>query len=78
MGTYGRVEGPDGTIRLVKRNATLVRPGQVQVYLPGDIHDGTALLYRFTERDLKIEDLKEHRMIRYIGRNGVWVAPRAT
>jgi len=80
MGTYGRVEDPDGTIRLVKRNATLVMPGQVQVYLPGDIHDtrcvsGPALLYRFTERDLKQEDLKEHRIVRYVERNGVWVAP---
>lgn len=80
MGTYGRVEDPDRTIRLVKRNATLVKPGQVQVYLPGDIHDtrcvsGPALLYRFTERDLKQEDLKEHRIVRYVERNGVWVAP---
>ena len=80
MGTYGRVEDPDGTIRLVKRNATLVKPGQVQVYLPGDIHDtrcvsGPALLYRFTERDLKKEDVVEHRIVRYVERNGVWVAP---
>ena len=80
MGTYGRVEDPDGPIRLVKRNATLVKPGQVQVYLPGDIHDtrcvsGPALLYRFTERDLKQEDLREHRIVRYVERSGVWVAP---
>ena len=33
MGTYARIEEPDGRIRLVKRNSTLVRPGQVQVYL---------------------------------------------
>src|ERR1700753_3633307 len=39
MGTYARVEGADGSVRLVKRNTTLVKPGQVQVYLPGDIHD---------------------------------------
>jgi hypothetical protein len=80
MGTYGRVDEADGTTRLVKRDSTLVRPGQVQVYLPGDIHDtrcvtGPALLYRFTERDLKKED-KEHRQItRFVERNGVWVAP---
>ena len=48
---------PDGGAKLVKRNSTVVRPGQVQVYLPGDIHDtrcvtGPALLFRFTERDL--------------------------
>lgn len=39
MGTYARIEGPDGSVRLVKRGSTRVRPGQVQVYLPGDIHD---------------------------------------
>lgn len=80
MATYGRVVDQDGTIRLVKRNTTLVKPGQAQMYLPGDIHDtrcvtGPALLYRFTERDLKKEDQKNHRIIRYVERNGRWVAP---
>lgn len=77
MGTYGRVEGPDGKIRLIKRNATLVKPGQAQVYLPGDIHDtlcvaGPALLFRFTERDLKTEDAVEKKVTRYVQRDGVW------
>jgi hypothetical protein len=77
MGTYARIEDPDGGVRLVKRNSTLVRPGQVQVYLPGDIHDtrcinGPALLFRFTERDLKKEDSDAHRVTRYVERNGVW------
>ena len=77
MGTYARIEEPDGSVKLVKRDSTLVRPGQVQVYLPGDIHDtrcvaGPALLYRFTERDLKNEDQEEHRLTRYVERNGVW------
>jgi len=77
MGTYGRVDGPDGKVRLIKRNATLVKPGQAQVYLPGDIHDtlcvaGPALLFRFTERDLKREDLAEHRVKRYIQQGGFW------
>ena len=77
MGTYARVEDPDGKTRLVKRNSTLVRPGQVQVYLPGDIHDtrciaGPALLFRFTERDLKKEDQEEHRVTRYVERGGLW------
>lgn len=77
MGTYARIEAPDGSIRLVKRNSTLVRPGQVQVYLPGDIHDtrcvtGPALLFRFTERDLKKEDKEEHRVTRYVERDGAW------
>ena len=77
MGTYARIEATDGSIWLVKRNSTLVRPGQVQVYLPGDIHDtrcvtGPALLFRFTERDLKIEDKEEHRVTRYVERDGAW------
>jgi hypothetical protein len=77
MGTYGRLEAPDGSVRLVKRGSTRVRPGQVQVYLPGDIHDtlcmtGPALLFRFTERDLKREDKEEHRVTRYVERNGTW------
>jgi hypothetical protein len=80
MGTYGRVDGPDGKARLVKRNATLVKPGQAQVYLPGDIHDtlcvaGPALLFRFTERDLKKEDLIEHKITRYVQRDGFWSTP---
>jgi len=79
MGTYARVEGKDGSPRLVKRSATVVRPGQVQVYLPGDIHDtrcvsGPALLFRFTERDLKKEDKEEHRVTRYVERDGAWTS----
>jgi hypothetical protein len=77
MGTYARLQEPDGSVRLVKRGSTTVRPGQVQVYLPGDIHDthclsGPALLFRFTERDLKKEDKEEHRVTRYVERDGVW------
>lgn len=77
MGTYTRIEEPGGKVRLVKRNTTLVKPGQAQVYLPGDIHDtlcvaGPALLFRFTERDLKKEDLIEHKVARYIRGDGVW------
>lgn len=77
MGTYARLDEPDGSVRLVKRGSTRVQPGQVQVYLPGDIHDtlcltGPALLFRFTERDLKKEDKDEHRVTRYAKRDGVW------
>jgi hypothetical protein len=77
MGTYARVENPETGVRLVKRNSTVVRAGQVQVYLPGDIHDtrcltDSALLFRFTERDLKKEDREEHRVTRYTQRNGIW------
>ena len=78
MGTYARIEDPDGSVKLVKRDSTRVRPGQIQVYLPGDIHDtrcisGPALLFRFTERDLKKEDKVEHRVTRYVERDGVWI-----
>ncbi len=80
MCTYGRIVAADGSVRLVKRDSIIVQPGQVRVYLPGDIHDtqcvaGPALLYRFTERDLKIEDRVERRITRYAERNGAWVAP---
>lgn len=77
MSTYARLEQPDGKPRLVKRGSTLLRPGQVQAYLPGDIHDtrcvsGPALLFRFTERDLKREDQQAHQVTRYVERDGVW------
>jgi hypothetical protein len=80
MSTYARVETPEG-IRLVKRDETLLRAGQAQLFLPGDIHDtrcvtGPALLLRFTERDLKQEDQVARRVTRYVERDGVWtVAP---
>jgi predicted metal-dependent enzyme (double-stranded beta helix superfamily) len=82
MGTYARIAAPDGRVRLVKRDSTLVRPGEVQVYLPGDIHDTlcmtpSALLYRFTERDLRIEDRQEHQVTRYVDRDGVWTVGAA-
>jgi hypothetical protein len=69
--------GPDGKVQLVKRDSTLVRPGQAKVFLPGDIHDtrcmaGPALLLRFSERDLKKEDKEEHRVTRYVEQHGVW------
>lgn len=77
MGTYARIKEPDDSVKLVKRDSTLVGPGQVQVYLPGDIHDtrcvsGPALLFRFTERDLKKEDKEEDRVTRYVERDGGW------
>ncbi len=77
MRTFARIENPDGSVKLVQRDSTLVRPGQVQVYLPGDIHDtrcvsGPALLFRFTERDLKLEDQVERRVTRYVEQDGAW------
>ena len=72
MGTYARVHDARGKVRLVKRDSTVVRPGQVQVYLPGDIHDtlctaGPLTLFRFTSCDLKKENVT-----RYAQRDGVW------
>lgn len=72
MGTYVRVEDEHGKMQLVKRDSSVVRPGQVKVYLPGDIHDtrctaGPLLLYRFTSCDLKKEIVT-----RYAQRDGVW------
>jgi hypothetical protein len=77
MGSYARVQDADGRIRLVQRDATVLRPGHAMAYLPGDIHDtrclaGPALLLRFAERDLKREDQEEHRVTRYVERDGGW------
>lgn len=72
MGTYARVQDARGKVRLVKRDSSVVRAGQIRVYLPGDIHDtrctaGPLLLYRFTSCDLKKENVT-----RYAQRDGVW------
>lgn len=77
MGAYARIEREDGDVELVKRNTTLVRAGEAQLYLPGDIHDtrcisDNALLFRFTERDLRVEDRQHRRLTRYVERNGAW------
>lgn len=77
MGSFARVADADGGARLVERDRTILRAGDVRVYLPGDIHDTrclspTALLFRFTERDLKAEDQREHRITRYVQVDGEW------
>lgn len=81
IGTYSRVQAPDGSVRLVRREAYRVRPGEAKVYLPGDIHDtrctADAVLYlRFTERDLK-KERAEHHMTQYVERDGVWTVGAA-
>jgi len=78
MGSYASVQAPDGRVKLVKRGSARVSAGQTQVYLPGDIHDtqcicGPALLFRFTERDLRIEDKQARKLTRYIEEGGDWV-----
>lgn len=76
IATYARVTDAEGQVRLVQRDVSTLRAGEARVYLPGDIHDtrcvsGPSLLFRFTERDLKLED-QSGRLTRYVSRNGVW------
>lgn len=78
MGNYARVDGTGGSSQLEKRSSTVMRPGMAQIYLPGDIHDtlclqGPAVLFRFTERDLK-DEASAGLMMRYALRNGMWMA----
>lgn len=72
METYSRAISQRGVLELVRRDSSLVLPGDSKVYLPGDIHDtlcvsSSALILRFTSCDLKKEEL-EGRMIRYEGK----------
>ncbi len=79
IGSHVRV--PDvGGDRLVRRDTIILRPGEARAYLPGDIHDthcliGNALVFRFTERDLRREDLVERKLTRFVERDGKWRAP---
>jgi hypothetical protein len=80
IGTYAKVTGPDGIVRLVQRDLTLLIAGEARAYLPSDIHDtrclaDSALLFRFTERDLRHEDLQERQITRFIERDGYWTVP---
>lgn len=82
VGTYVRVLDPAGKVRLVRRDMHVLRPGEARAYLPGDIHDtrclsDTALLFRFTERDLRYEDQVEHRLTRFVDGGGEWTLPQA-
>lgn len=76
IGTYARVAEPDGSVRLVRRDASVLRPGEARIYLPGDIHDTRclgepSLLFRFTSRDLK-SDAEARAITRYVERDGAW------
>ena len=80
IGTYAKITGADGVIRLVQRDLTLLRAGEARAYLPGDIHDtrclaDSALLFRFTERDLRREDLQEKQITRFVECDGYWTVP---
>lgn len=80
IGTYARIGAGEGS-RLVRRETHVLRPGYARLYLPGDIHDTRcltekALVFRFTERDLRHEDQVEHRLTRFVERDGEWVGPQ--
>jgi len=82
VGTYVKVLDPEGKVRLVRRDMHVLRPGEARAYLPGDIHDTrclseSALLLRFTERDLRHEDQVEHKLTRFVARDGEWALPSA-
>ncbi len=75
--TYAKTIDEDGRVRLVLRDTYIMRPREVRVYLPGDIHDtrclsGNALYYRFTSRDLKKDERAGHKVTRYVERDGFW------
>ena len=82
MGTFIRVEDADGKVRLVKRDATRMKAGDVKAFMPGDIHDtrcikGPVTLLRLTDRDLLREEHETDRLTRYVEIDGVWtVKPR--
>lgn len=81
IGSYVKVVDPRGE-RLVRRETIVLRPGAARAYLPGDIHDtrcltDDALVFRFTERDLRHEDQVERRVTRFVERDGEWFAPVA-
>ena len=80
VGTYAKVADGADKIRLVRRDMHVLRPGEARAYLPGDIHDtrcisDTALLFRFTERDLRHEDRVEHKLTRFVDHDGEWTMP---
>jgi hypothetical protein len=75
--TYAKITPEDARPHLVLREETVLRPGMARAYLPGDIHDtrclsGSALLIRFTERDLRVEDQADRQVTRYVEQGGVW------
>lgn len=80
VGTYAKVVDAAGKVRLVRRDMHVLRPGEARAYLPGDIHDTrclseTAVLFRFTERDLRHEDRVEQKLTRFVDRDGEWTVP---
>ena len=78
MRSYAQIKKDGGTGKLVRRDTTLLASGRVMVYLPGDIHDtrcvsGPSLLFRFTERDLQLDDKEGYKVTRYVEKDGGWM-----
>jgi predicted metal-dependent enzyme (double-stranded beta helix superfamily) len=81
IGTYRRIELADGEVGIAEQDRSMLRPGEARVYRVGDIHDTrcvseNAILFRFTERDLRREDLVEGKVTRFAMRDGRWTAAR--
>jgi hypothetical protein len=65
MSTYRRVHDLHGNASIVWRESFVLRPGDIRVFLPGDIHDtrctaGPLTLLRFTSRDFKKEEVTRY------------------
>lgn len=78
MRTYAKVSGPSGAL-LVERDRGVIGPGDVRVYLPGDIHDTRCLApstmkIRMVSCDFSVER-SSGRMTEYVQRGGVWTSP---
>ncbi len=82
VGTYEKILGTNGDGKLAERERSVLSPGEARAYLPGEIHDTrciseTALLFRFTERDLRHEDQVEGKVTRFVMQSGNWKAPKS-
>ncbi len=76
MQTYAKVADDEGKTRLVRRERSVIQPGQCRVFLPGDIHDTrclaeTTLKLRLTSCDFS-EEKRAGRMTEYVQRDGEW------
>lgn len=81
IGTYRRIELANGEVGITEQERSVLRPGEARIYRVGDIHDTRcvsegAILFRFTERDLRREDLVEGKVTRFAMRDGRWSAAR--
>lgn len=69
MGDYFKWEQSEVKSRLIFKEKSILRDGEVKIYFPGEIHDTRclsekAIILRLTSCDLKVEE-KEGRMLRF-------------